>query len=369
MKRNIKNTPKFAVLGAGNSGQTLTAVIASKGFSVKLWNRSSKTVDILNEKGSFEITGLINGFFKAELITTDIEKAIENTDVILVATPSLAHRNVAKTVAPYLTENQTIVLNPGSTGGALEFRNILDQHNVSKKIAIAEAENFIYICRAVETGKVFLKAIKEKCYFSTLPATELDRVTELLHHLHSQFTATSNVLTTSLNYINGMVHPVPLLFNTARAENPNVEYLHYTEGISPSIAAYIERLDAERMALGQKLELEVNSLLDWWRTNYNEPTATSLMDFLQKTHVYDEITAPNTIKHRYIFEDVPFSLVPLSNIGKLLNVPTPCTDAFINLVCVFFDVDFWKEGRTIESLGLSGMTVEEIKKYAETGIK
>ena len=130
MKRNIKNTPKFAVLGAGNSGQTLTAVIASKGFSVKLWNRSSKTVDILNEKGSFEIFGLINGFFKADLITTDIEKAIENTDVILVATPSLAHRNVAKTVAPYLTENQTIILNPGATGGALEFRNILDKHYV-----------------------------------------------------------------------------------------------------------------------------------------------------------------------------------------------------------------------------------------------
>ncbi len=166
-----------------------------------------------------------------------------------------------------------------------------------------------------------------------------------------------------------MVHPVPLLFNTARAEDPNVEYLHYTEGISPSIAAYIERLDSERMALGQKLELEVNSLLDWWRTNYNEPTATSLMDFLQKTHVYDEITAPNTIKHRYIFEDVPFSLVPLSNLGKLLNIPTPCTDAFINLVCAFFDIDFWKEGRTIESLGLSGMTIEEIKKYIETGIK
>ena len=52
-----------------------------------------------------------------------------------------------------------------------------------------------------------------------------------------------------------MVHPVPLLFNTARAEDPNVEYLHYTEGISPSIAAYIERLDSERMALGQKFNI------------------------------------------------------------------------------------------------------------------
>ena len=41
--------------------------------------------------------------------------------------------------------------------------------------------------------------------------------------------------------------------------------------------------------------------------------------------------SPQSVTHRYITEDVPYLLVPLSEMGKMVKVPTPTIDAIIHL--------------------------------------
>jgi opine dehydrogenase len=75
------------------------------------------------------------------------------------------------------------------------------------------------------------------------------------------------------------------------------------------------------------------------------------------------------MKHRYVVEDVPHAMVPMAELGDLLNIPTPATDAIIELSSISNEVNYWKEGTTLKTLELAGLTPKEIFAFLETGEK
>jgi opine dehydrogenase len=72
------------------------------------------------------------------------------------------------------------------------------------------------------------------------------------------------------------------------------------------------------------------------------------------------------MQHRYITEDIPNLLVPVVSFGELIGVDTPVTDCIILLASVINAVDYKSEGRNLERLGLSGLSVEQIKRYVQS---
>jgi len=82
---------------------------------------------------------------------------------------------------------------------------------------------------------------------------------------------------------------------------------------------------------------------------------------------YEGIKAPKLIRHRYIFEDVPYSLVPIAYIGHQYGVDTTCIHSIVNLANIVYATDFWRTGRTLERLGIEAMSVAELNHYMETG--
>ena len=71
---------------------------------------------------------------------------------------------------------------------------------------------------------------------------------------------------------------------------------------------------------------------------------------------------------RYIFEDVPQSLVPIADMGRYLGIRTPTIDSMIHLASVMHNKDYFKLGRNVEDMGLEGMSLEEIKSYVLDGV-
>ncbi len=62
-------------------------------------------------------------------------------------------------------------------------------------------------------------------------------------------------------------------------------------------------------------------------------------------------------------------LVFYCSLGELLGVPTPTSHAVVRMGSVISGVDYFAEGsRTLSSLGLDGMSVDELKAYLDTGI-
>jgi hypothetical protein len=55
---------------------------------------------------------------------------------------------------------------------------------------------------------------------------------------------------------------------------------------------------------------------------------------------------------RYLTEDVPTGLVPLSSLGKYFKIPTPFIDSLIQLSGCLLGQDFYEQGRTIENVGV-----------------
>ena len=64
------------------------------------------------------------------------------------------------------------------------------------------------------------------------------------------------------------------------------------------------------------------SAKNWLYTAYSA-TGHDLHEAIHDNPGYLGIKAPDRLHHRYIDEDVPFSLVPIASVGDLLGVETP----------------------------------------------
>jgi hypothetical protein len=53
-----------------------------------------------------------------------------------------------------------------------------------------------------------------------------------------------------------IIHPPVTILNAGRAEDP-ADFLFYVEGLTPSVKRVVDALDAERMAMGAALGLEL----------------------------------------------------------------------------------------------------------------
>lgn len=352
----------FAVIGAGNGGQAIAGHLALKGYKVNLYNRTYQKLLPIIEKGGIELEGEVEGFGKLNVITDDMEKAIKDVDIILVVVPASAHYKIAEDMLLYLKDGQIIVLNPGRTGGALEFHNVIRKRE-DLDVVIAETDTFIYACRS-SMGKSKIYKIKEVVSVAAIPKDKTQMVVEALNTAFPQFIPAQNVLETSLNNFGAVFHPTPTLLNAARIETTKGNFEYYREGISPSVAKILEKIDNERMMVAKALGVNTISAKRWLKESYNAE-GENLYEAIQNTKAYVGLLAPQTLDCRYIFEDVPMSLVPMSSIGKEIGIKTPTIDAVIHLASVMHGKDYWKIGRTAEKLGIQGMTVEEIIELVE----
>jgi opine dehydrogenase len=159
-----------------------------------------------------------------------------------------------------------------------------------------------------------------------------------------------------------MMHPAPTLLNAGRIESRS-PFEYYSEGVTPSLARVVERIDAERRAVARAMGVEVPSIKDFYAMSYGV-SGKDLHDAIQQVRAYDGIKGPTSLNTRYLFEDIPTGLVPLSCLGRAMGVPTPAMDAVIELGSILLNRDFRKEGRSLEKLGLAGKSPEEIRKLA-----
>lgn len=353
--------PVWAVLGAGHGGLAMAGHLSLKGFEVRLYNRTDANLEGVRWHGGVKVRGAAEGFAPLALATSRLEEAVDGADVIMVVTPATAHRSLARGLAGCLAEGQTVILNPGRTGGALEFRRVLDEEKCRASIHLAETQTFLYAARAVSRHEVLILRIKDKVPLATLPAHHIPAVLALVNPAFPQFTAGTNVLATSLENIGAVFHPALTLLNAGWIEATSGKFDYYHDGITPAVASVLEAVDAERVAVARALGIGTHTARDWLYLSYGSP-GSDLRQSIRNTSAYEGIRAPADIAHRYISEDVPMSLVPLASLGEALGIPTPGINLIIDLACLMHHTDYRSTGRTVETLGLSGLSVEQIGK-------
>jgi opine dehydrogenase len=350
----------YCVVGAGHGGLAMAGHLGTLGHPVSLYNRTDEKLDGVRWHGGVKLGGAVSGFGPVKKATSDMREALAGADVVMVVTPSTAHRGLASMMAPWLTDGQLVVLNPGRTGGALELRRVFRESGVSAGVIVAETQTFLYASRALSRWEAHIFRIKNSVPFATLPSFWIPEALAILTGPFPQFVAGSNVLATSLENIGAVFHPALTIMNAGWIEATHGDFDYYLQGITPSVAKLLERIDAERLAVASAVGVRSMSAREWLYLSYDSP-GKDLFDAIMNTGSYRGIKAPPGIDHRYISEDVPMSLVPLSSLGEMLGVPTPAIDMMIQLASILHSTDYRAVGRTVESLGLAGLSVKQIR--------
>lgn len=367
-KSTAERKPTFAVLGAGHGGLAMAGHLALMGFPTHLWNRSKEKIDHVEDRGGIDVMGVVEGFGRLELATSDIKEAIAGSDVIMVVVPASGHRDIAEKCAKHLKVGQHVVLNPGRTFGALEFLQTLREKRVKEPPTVSEAQTFVYVSRHTDFASSHIMQIKNSVAMATIPVHKTPRVLKVVNRAFPQFVPASNVLETSLDNVGAVFHPTLTLLNATRIESTHGDFEYYLEGITPSTARILEAADAERVGLGTALGVRLHTAREWLYLSYDSPGKT-LYEAIQATPGYKGVRAPATLTHRYILEDVPMSIVPMVSVGRQLGVETPTLASLVNLASLIHDNDFWKAGRTAKRVGLAGRSVKDIRMLAVEGMR
>jgi opine dehydrogenase len=357
----------FAVLGTGNSGHAFAAEIALKGFSVNLADvpQFQANLDGIQDRGGIEIAGKAGeGFAQLNMVTTDLEKAIKGVDVIILGAPANAHEPYSRALAPYFEDDQFVVF--VSNFGALRFQHWMKQLDVKAKVVPVETQSLIYATRSERPGSVNVYAMKSELPTAALPAGRTSEFIEKISGIFPQWVAAENVLFTSLNNLNPVVHPTMTLLNAGRIEATLGEGWNlYAEGATDSVAEVMEAIEAERMGLLDLLGVAKTSLRDSFMSMYKhyEHQAETLSQMLRTSPVHADPSLPGTpptVHYRYVTEDVPFGMVPWSSMGQTWGVPTPTCDAIIQLASVVEGVNYFEKGTTVQDMGIAGLSPEQV---------
>ncbi len=354
---------KIAVLGAGNGGCAVAFDCAQHGLRVNLFDFESfpERIQSIREAGGIYSEGQLEGFAPVDYAGHDIEAALSGVQTIIAVGPAYSTRPFAEACQPHLRQGQLVLICPGSCGGSLEFKIGAGLAFGDAAIVVAETSTLPYAVRMIGPARirVFLK-LKGGLLAAAVPARATGKVLKAIGDVYSALSPARNILQTSLQNGNPVIHPTVSLLNAALIERTGGDFYFYEEGVTPAVGRLLKAIDQERIAIGRRLGLEILS----------EPAIGAMQGYMTET-TYDRgyaeapgfqgIKAQTQLDHRYIQEDVGYGLVFWRSLGEQVGVKTPNIGAVIQLASTLMERDYLAEApRTMATLGLSGLNPDEL---------
>jgi opine dehydrogenase len=353
----------ITVLGSGNGGCAVAFDCAQHGHQVNLFDFETfpDHIRAVKEAGGIYAEGELEGFAPLHYAGHDIEEALSEAEMIIAVGPAYSTLPFAHACRPHLRKGQIVLICPGSCAGSLEFKIGAGLAIDESDIIVAETSTLPYAVRMVGPARinVFLK-LKDGLFVAAVPANDTGQVLGALVDVYPALTPAKNILQTSLQNGNPVIHPTVSLLNAALIERSQGDFYFYEEGVTPAVGRLLKAIDIERIAIGQRLGVEV----------IPEPEIGQMQGYMnEKTYDrgyaeapgFQGIKAQKSLNHRYIHEDVGYGLVFWQKLGEQIGVKTPNITALIQLASTMMERDYLANApRTMESLGLSKYSIDEL---------
>ena len=360
---------KIAVLGGGNGAHAMAADLTLKGFEVNMceapeFEESFSTILDRQEICLIDARGE-ERVVKPAMATMDFEQAIKGVDYIMMAIPAIGHKHFFTHIMPYLRDGQTIVVWPGNYS-ALLFANILRERGIKKDITLAEGHTLPWGCRLEAPGRTRIFFDSWKLLLAAFPAKNTGRVINDLRDIYPVVPG-ENVLATSLNNLNPIVHPVGAILNAGWIDTLGKDFYFYRHGTTLSVARAIKAVYEEVARIGETIDIKLLEYPEesfWLRSTIMSVYFKAPLD---KEDTAANITGPSSMNGRYVTEDVPYGLVPAAQLARKFDVDIPIIDAAIKLASVINQADYYKEGRSLEELGIADLSKEELAEILQEG--
>ncbi len=358
---------RVAVLGGGNGALTLAADLTLAGHRVNLFELPEfwDALTPVRETGRIELAGVGRcGTANLEMVTCDIQEALASATIVLVSVPAFGAARMAEAVAPAVRDDHLVVCLPG-TFGSVAFSQVFRRIGVDAHPVLGDVATLTYGCRKTGPGAVsiFVEAIKLPA--AAIPADATPRLVAALQEFFPVIEPGHDVVDIALKNVNPCVHPGPCVLNAGRIEHADDFYL-YREGMTPCTRRVMVAIDEERMA--------VREAFGYGAPHYGLDPMPGVYEVFVEYFGEGSIEqagynmrGPLDVSDRYLTEDIPYGLVVYSSLGALVDTPTPVCDAVITLGSVINQTDHRAGGCTLESLGLGGISAQELTSFAATG--
>ena len=325
----------------------MACYLMSHGHEVVMWDRNVEKVRQINEHG-IKISGVISGRYYPTAQFC-IDKAVSTASYILIMTTSSGHLPVCKLLVGKLPLYSRILIFNGNWG-ALECYNVLDKECREKGIFLGETSGMPILSDSNEVGQCVLTKVKNVVALATIPSSDAAAMIREISAVFPFLVPAQNVIETSINNTNPILHVPISLFNISRIENGE-NYSFYGDAASRIILQYVEKADQERLMIAEKAGAHGESALEilngFWPDQYE-----NLYDAIKNNQTYIAGKGPVSLTYRYITEDIPYGIVPLVHLSRRLNVSAPRLEALITMYNLLFDKDFLTSGPELTDASL-----------------
>ena len=357
------------MLGGGNGSFAAAGDFALQGHDVRLWRRDAKMVTAHRKAGSRIVLKDSNGQHDVQLalVTSDMAEAVRGAELILCPAPAFAQSDIARQLAPHLSDDQVVFL-PPATFGSMIFASATRAAGNRAKVSFAESGTLPWLTRKHDPFEVAITIRARRLPVGVFP---LDHAGHALDVIGRAFPGIiepcGDALSGALMNAGPIIHPPLIIMNAGPIEHFERWDIH-REGTQAAIRRVTDALDAERISVREALGYGAPH----FPLAHHYATEGEIWMYGRGSH--DRLTDSGDWRerlvlreHRYMREDLQLGLSFLVSVAELAGVVTPLAKSFLIIGGAICGVDFMKSGRTLASLGFGGLDRNRLQELLREG--
>jgi opine dehydrogenase len=364
-----------AILGCGSGGMAMAADLGLKGFKVNLFDFPDFDANLrmVQEKGTIEATGALQGKIEPHIVTTNISEAIQGVDVIFMTIRSWGADRFVEETSKHIEPGQ-VLLNWSSYFSSLRTYETFKK-NAPPNAILGEAAILPYFVKPVAPGVMNVFAVKAHLWAAAMPSEKTSKMMMKVKEFFPNCEAVSSVLETSFINPNLQVHVPPALLNTGTWEKTDGNLEFYEALVTPKVARVMEAVDTDRISVGAALGMKLLPKPEILKMEYGQygVDGTSMYEVYSKFSSHrswkPNLSLDDFASKTAFGEDLTYGYVPISRIGDLLGVETHAIDTMVNLAELVLGTNYWESGLTVQKLKVESMSAKEILNYIKTGTR
>lgn len=355
---------RIAVLGGGNGCYAAAADLSERGHEVRLWRRDAAALAPLLDSQAIVLADH-RGRRSVPIAraTVDAGDAVRDAELILVPSPAFAQLDIARTIAPHLSDGQVVFLPPGTFGSVAMARAVRDAGNPAR-VAFAETGTLPYLARKHGPVEVAITTRATRLPTGVFPSADSAHVLATLSRAYAGIEPVEDALSGALMNAGPVIHPPLILMNAGPLEHFEKWDIH-AEGTQPSIRRVTSQLDTERIAVREALgygaphfPLSDHYENDRWMYGNAHDKLVDSGDW--REHI-------DLAKHRYMREDVVFGLAFLVSVARWARVSCPVARGLLAIAGAVLGENLEDGPRTLASLGLASFDTMRMRRLLERG--
>jgi opine dehydrogenase len=354
---------RVAIIGSGGIGRGYAAYLSTHGHQPVLWSPSGAALADFAGAMPLSATGRIEGDLPLAVAASCAEAVCE-AEAVIVTVQANGFRTVCDALAPHLKDGQPVIFSAHCSFAALYLHRLLKQRCL--ELPIAAWATTALTARKTGPRSVHISGIRQRLDVAALPVRHGAAALALCQALFGdRFQLREDMLAIMLSNLNPPAHMANMLGNLTRAERSE-DWPNYGS-ITPGVGRIIEALDVERLALAKSFGLDVRSVQEHYALSFGVAPGPVAEMAASVYRLRPELAGPKTLDTRFITEDVPFGLVPLTFLGAICGMPLPVHQAGIALFDAIMARDFRAENDLLPTLGLEGLSPAELHEALRTG--